>query len=217
MISTGGWVRRSVAALFLGVLSSGWLRAGGLGEPVKLLAVVAFECATPAALPSGELSNLAARESQKSGSRGVAHWADRAWAIDLGGGPEREYLVPLDCGATGNCRWALLASSPPSVLGTVDGALVYIHARNAGWSDLTAYSTLGAGDGVVASYTYRNGRYASKSSHEVTGEDFDSFTSSFGLQPTCDTKSAAQPNNRLKQTARGRSGAKSLRRTRAAA
>jgi len=176
-------IRVSLVLILMTVSGSG---AAVKPDVTQFVAVIDFDCTAPSSLPQGELANLARQTTQKLGSRGVAVWADRAWALDLGGEPGPEYLVPLDCGATGNCRWAVLASGPARLLGTVDGALIYIHAHSSGWPELTGYASMGAGDGVVTSYVYRNGRYVSKSEREVRDAAFEKFAQSYGLQSHCE-------------------------------
>ncbi len=103
--------------------------------------------------------------------------------------------MPLDCGATGNCRWALLASKPARLLGTIDGALIYILPRNSGWSRLMGYSSMGAGEGVLETYAHRGGRYVVISRREVRDSTYDEFADAYGVQPQCELKSAAYPND----------------------
>src|SRR2546422_11069790 len=45
-----------------------------------------------------QLANLARQTTQKLGSRGVAVWADRAWALDLGGEPGPSTWFPSTAG-----------------------------------------------------------------------------------------------------------------------
>ncbi|OLD64376.1 MAG: hypothetical protein AUI47_06330 [Acidobacteria bacterium 13_1_40CM_2_68_5] len=186
MICGDKWPRQILVFLVFILMSTRGTGAAAKPDVTQFVAVIDFDCTAPSSLPQGELAHLARQTTQKLGSRGVAVWADRAWALDLGGEPEPEYLVPLDCGATGNFRWAVLASGPVRLLGTVDGALIYVHARNSGWSELTGYASMGAGDGVGTSYVYRNGGYVAKSEHEVRDAAFEKFAQSYGLQSHCE-------------------------------
>src|SRR6266849_3678454 len=172
------WPKHILVALVVILMTVSGSAAAVKPDVTQFLAVIDFDCASASLLPRGELANLARQTTQKVGSRGMAVWADRAWALDLGGEPKPEFFVPLDCGATGNCRWAVLASDPARLLGTVDGALIYVHARNSGWSELTGYASMGAGVGVVTSYVFRNGHYVTGSGHEVRDAAFEKFAQS---------------------------------------
>jgi hypothetical protein len=101
---------------------------------------VSFVCATQSAGPPSEFRAIVADLMREHGDRAIAKWGDRAALVQLDAKGTYEYLVPLTCGATGNCIWAVLASSPPRSLGVVDGSFLTIQSTRHGWAEIHGYS-----------------------------------------------------------------------------
>jgi len=156
--------------------------------PAHRAAVVfEFECASPAKFPASALSDAVRSALVRVGDTGVATWGDRAVAQDLNGDGHAEYLVPLACGATGNCTWGIFGISPARQLGTVSGARIQVSFSSLGWARLVAYSSLGAGQGLSQVFEMRGHRYVELERHEVSGPDNDRVLGTMG-NPQCDTK-----------------------------
>src|SRR5438093_11176817 len=100
-------IRVSLVFILMTVSGSG---AAAKPDVTQFVAVIDFDCTAPSSLPQGELAHLARQTTQKLGSRGVAAWADRAWALDLGGEPEPQYFVPPDWRGTPCCGGTAVTS-----------------------------------------------------------------------------------------------------------
>ena len=182
-------IRSQVSAVFVlgaGLLSTGMGEAGPERRAPRLAAVVNFDCAAQAMLPKGDVASLASGTAGAECRRGGTTWGDRAWKAELGPGSEPDFLVPLTCGATGNCDWAVLVGGPARVVGRLEGDLIYIHAHTSGWARLTTYESTGAGEGIVMTYVYGHDGYELHTKVNVAGRDFDDFARQYGLQPTCE-------------------------------
>jgi len=156
--------------------------------PAHRAAVVfEFECASPAQFPASTLSDAVRSALVEVGDTGVATWADRAVGQDLNGDGHAEYIVPLECGATGNCTWGIFGTSPARHLGTVSGARIQVSFPSRGWAKLVAYSSLGAGQGLSQVFEMRGHRYVELERHDVSGPDNDRVLGTMG-DPKCDTK-----------------------------
>jgi hypothetical protein len=149
--------------------------------------VFSFECATPAQLPTSTLARAVRSALAEVRDPGVTTWGDRAVAQDLNGDGQPEYLVPLRCGATGNCTWGVFSIGPARHLGMVLGARVQVSFPNAGWAKVVGYSSLGSGQGLTQGFELRGGRYVEIERHEVAGADNDQLLDSMG-DPKCESK-----------------------------
>ena len=90
---------------------------------------------------------------------GPPRYADRAFAFDLNGDGSAELFVPLTCGATGNCGWALLTTDRPRLLGIIGGQYFYVHHLRSRWPIINTYGHLSAVEGSLYTYRFRNNRY----------------------------------------------------------
>ena len=88
---------------------------------------------------------------------------DRAVALDLNGDQKREYFVPLDCGAVGNCNWGVFAVRPLRKLGVINAEYIYVDSGRARWPELVTYGHLSAVEGTLTKYQMRRGRYRQSS------------------------------------------------------
>ena len=130
---------------------------------------ISFVCARTSSLP-GEFGEVVSSLLRRYGEEGVAKWGDRAVAVELGGPPGPEYLVPLSCGATGNCTWGILADHPPRSVGITGGAFVIIRPKEHGWAEIESFSSYGAGEGGWEVRGYLAGVYRRKSVAKLTPE-----------------------------------------------
>ena len=93
-----------------------------------------------------------------------------AFAFDLNGDKSDEYFVPIECGATGNCTWAVFKLNPSQFLWFVNGETIYVHTRLNTWPDIFAYGHLSAAEGVLETYRFRKGGYAIQKDHYAIGD-----------------------------------------------
>jgi len=146
--------------------------------------VVDFDCTSIALLEQPDLRALAQQALTSLPDKDLTNWADRAFAYDLNRDGRAELLVPLSCGATGNCSWAVITTSPSRLLAVVRGGRLYFREAGNGWSNICGYSALGAGFGVVENFVVTENRYQISWSLDVSGELNDHILSKWG-QPTC--------------------------------
>jgi len=131
----------------------------------RFIARIDFECVT-SKYPKRSLARVvrAAMKGLEAGDIGV--FGNRAIAFDLNKDARPEYFIPLECGATGNCKWGIFAPGPQRHLGTIPAEHIYIQ-RGGGWPVLVTYIHSSASDGVVSRYKYTRNRYVK------TGDDFE--------------------------------------------
>lgn len=127
---------------------------------IKENPLVRFEwgCTDPSLYPKAKLDRLVRPLLPKDWPPSVV-WGDRTYAYDLNGDGAKEYFVPLFCGGTGNCKWAILSVNPARLLGTAWGESFYIHRRVGRWSRITISSHMNVSESMIDTYSFRNGRY----------------------------------------------------------
>ena len=105
---------------------------------------------------------------------GPRKYGDRAFAFDLDGDQHAELFVPLTCGATGNCGWAVLSARPARLLGVIGGQYVYIHHARHRWPSIITYGHLSVVEGNLTTYRYRKGQYRMfPKNYAINFSDFD--------------------------------------------
>jgi hypothetical protein len=157
------WI--SLIGLVVG-LNSAVAPQNRLWQPIqgKPLTEFDFNCVEASWHPSPQLNDIV-QETLRREDSGVSRYGDRAFAFDLNGDRQNELFVPLTCGATGNCQWAVLATNRPRLLGVIAGQIVYVH-RLRGWPVIITYGNVSAVEGGLTTYRYRNRRY------RPVGKDF---------------------------------------------
>jgi hypothetical protein len=145
---------------------------------------IGFVCASPSLL-QGKFAKPISSLLREHGENGIAKWGDRAVAVDLGGPAGSEFLVPLSCGATGNCTWGVLADSPPRSLGVIGGAFIRIRSLRHGWAELESFSHLGAGEGSLETFVYQGSAYHRKSVGTLKPEAVDRYMSCVDNSSCC--------------------------------
>jgi hypothetical protein len=123
----------------------------------KVVSLIDWDCLT-LHYPRARLSKVV-RTASKQAGYGVARWGDRTVAYDLNGDGQREYFIPLVCGAVGNCEWGVFALNPSRLLGIVNGENIYIRQRVKQWSALTVYIHDSCCDGHLETHIFRKGKY----------------------------------------------------------
>jgi hypothetical protein len=145
-----------------------------------------WECTKPSLYPQTELNKIVRPLLPKDWPPSST-WGDRAYAYDLNGDGTKEYFVPLYCGATGNCEWAILGVNPARLLGTVNGESFYIHEGVGRWSRITIASHITVSESSIATYRFRNGRYRKfGKGYETSAYRNDFPRSLLTVEPLCD-------------------------------
>ncbi len=116
-----------------------------------------WNCASSSTYPQSKL-HRAVKDALKH-EKFAEGMPDRAFPFDLNHDGKPEYFVPLDCGAVGNCTWAVFALSPTRFLGNVNGQYIFVHKRAGGWPVIVTYGHLSAMEGALGTYVFTRGRY----------------------------------------------------------
>jgi len=114
--------------------------------------------------------------------RGVAYYGDRAVVAPVGHVATGLYLVPLSCGATGNCDWGVVASSPPRLLGVFNAAVIDLSVKS---SRIYAFSRMGAGEGDLETLELRSDVYRRDSVAKLKPEAADRYSACIDNERCC--------------------------------
>lgn len=118
---------------------------------------------------------------------GPGIYGDRAFVYDLNGDQKKEFFIPLDCGGTGNCRWAIVAAQPVRLLGVLWGETFYLHQRISRWRRITLTSHLNVSESMIDTYAFRRGRYRQFGRGYLASAYIDNFPRSLlTVEPLCD-------------------------------
>jgi len=148
----------TLCALAISFLSPREMYSDG-SAAVKPPSGFGFVCAQPDTAISTELRLIVADLMSKYGHQGGNPWPDRSVQLRLRAVDTVVHMIPLSCGATGNCTWGILATSPARTLGVVDGSVIHVQDTEAGWPNIDAYSGYGAGEGDLTTYVFRDDSY----------------------------------------------------------
>ena len=130
-----------------------------------------FDCAKASVITGSPVAKLAAETIAAGPPAGVKHWGDRGVTIDLNGDGQPEVAVPLWCGATGNCTWAIYGGKPTKLLGRVDAQVIRVPKASGSHGRILTYSHLSAMDGTISSYVLRGGQYVKESETAVAASE----------------------------------------------
>jgi len=131
-----------------------------------------WNCAETSWHPTQQVNNIV-QAALRRADDGPPKYADRAFAFDLNGDRSAELFVPLTCGATGNCGWALLTTDRPHLLGIIGGQYFYVHRVRGRWPVIITYGHLSAVEGSLYTYRFRSNRYVmSKNSYAINHGDY---------------------------------------------
>ena len=117
-----------------------------------------WECTKPSLYERASFDKVVRRQLPKDWPASSV-WGDRAYAYDLNGDGVKESFVPLYCGATGNCKWAILAINPIRKLGIVWGENFYVHKRIGQWSRITITSHINISESLIDTYHFVGNQY----------------------------------------------------------
>ena len=129
---------------------------------IPVVARFGGECSSPFK-PSIRLKQLIDKTSKRDSFPSRLPFGYSAFAFDLNGDKRDEYVVPLSCGATGNCKWGIFSVHPAKLRGTLTAWFIYIHRRTEPWSRLSTYIREGGDQGDVGTFSNRRGRYVQMS------------------------------------------------------
>jgi hypothetical protein len=122
------------------------------------LLTFSLDCAQTSWYSTERLTSLVQTALRQNGD-GPAKYGDRAFPFDLNGDGSAELFVPLTCGATGNCTWAVLSTRHRRVFGILGGQDIYVHSLRGRWPVLVTYAHVSAVEGSLYTYRFRDGRY----------------------------------------------------------
>ena len=140
-------------------------------------------CAKPDLPP--QLKPLVAELVEQYGSHGVKVWGDRAVAVPLHSSGTPMYFVPVSCGATGNCTWGIVATSPVRSLGVTVGAVITVERHGSQWPRIRAFTRTGAGEGDLDTFEFATSEYKLSTSKSLSGATADKFASCIDNERCC--------------------------------
>jgi len=118
------------------------------------------------------------------------------YIVDLNNDSSPEYIVPVDCGAVGNCHYVIFADHPARVIGELWAEYIIFTPQSGQWPDIITYCHETARDGAVARYVSDNGFYKVESDRCVReplgqeGKPADTYNQFMkemgGVRCTCD-------------------------------
>jgi hypothetical protein len=132
--------------------------------PAERLATFSFVCATPAVLLPAPVKQIVTQLTRAHKVDGVHAWGDRAVSLRLRKDHAPVYFVPLSCGATGNCTWGIIDSSPARSLGVFAGAVVKVETAGSGWPPIQVFTSGAGGDSRLEMLRLMDGQYRAQAS-----------------------------------------------------
>ena len=145
-----------------------------------------WECTNPRYFSAAKLSR-AVRRLMIGSSDEPGRWGERAFPYDLNGDKVPEYFVPLECGATGNCRWAVFALHPTRTMGIIWAENFYAHRRVRGWARITTSEHMNVSESMLETYHFLGGRYRRFGTPYPASAYRNNFpTSLLTVEPLCD-------------------------------
>lgn len=167
------WKRRSLTSAIAVSLFS-MLFQFGSSQAVAGDIHISFVCTKQQRLPS-DLHAIVFGLMSKYRDEGVANWGDRAVAVHFRDPNSEIFFVPLSCGATGNCWWGVISSSPARSYGVINGAILQLTSEH-GWPNINVFARIGAGEGTLEVFAFKAGSYRRSSFKTLMGEDADKFS-----------------------------------------
>ena len=94
-------------------------------------------------------------------------YPDRIYVVDLNRDQMPEYIVPVQCGATGNCLYYIFADHPARYIGEIYAQYIIFEPLAGEWPVITTFCNLGAMEGDITVYKFKNWKYEKESSLTV--------------------------------------------------
>ena len=132
--------------------------------------IIDFDCATEAALDGVPFKPLIEAALRAASEDGVRAWGDRA-ALVMSPDHVATYFVPLTCGGTGNCTWAVFGGASAREYGIVEGAMLCVQPLRMGKVSVLAYAASSAMGGRMTSYEFKRKRLHATKTREVSTEE----------------------------------------------
>jgi hypothetical protein len=136
-----------------------------------LHSVFDFDCATSEAFAAGHLAPLVGEAMSAEPAEAGRSFADRAVEADLNSDGAPEFLVPLWCSPTGNCRWAVFGGKPTRAFGQVDASIIRIKASSGRESVILAYEHMSAADGMITTHVLHGGNLVVQSTASISASE----------------------------------------------
>lgn len=137
--------------------------------------IVTFACTTPDVFESAKLASAIEKSGHRLGA-GPGVWGDRAVAVALDVDSAPEFLVPLDCGATGNCNWVVLDDDATILDGIIEGCVLFVRRTQSERYDIHAVVRFSVSEGRYLKYVPIEGGYWRQSSGKLKPEAVVKFT-----------------------------------------
>jgi hypothetical protein len=167
----GKKTNKSYCTLFMTLLMFLMFPHGLNSEEPPCKIVLAYECTVNPLYGNAEIeafvkNTIIKRRKQdlpnydKLESEGNLHFGtDRIYIVDLNKDNSPEYIVPFDCGGTGNCSFLIFADHPARILGEINAEYIIFEPQANKWPDIMEYGHMSAGEGVIYGYTFKDGQY----------------------------------------------------------
>jgi hypothetical protein len=94
-------------------------------------------------------------------------------------------LVPLECGATGNCSWLLVAGPPWTTIGSFWAHVIYLQEAQSGYPRIRTLTTSGYDSAIVQEFSFQEGTYVRDSKEDLDARGIETFLKENGT-PRCD-------------------------------
>jgi len=164
------WINRSIIASILAIGSIAAALAATSTQPqtqpARTMSTFTFDCASPDMLKATHLEAAARQALDSLGDSGTRNWADRAVLADLNDDGSPEVFVPLSCGATCNCTWAVFQQAPPRLIGQMGACVLHIQPGKP-WATVLTYSQMSDEDGFLQPYSFEKDSYRGSALSEV--------------------------------------------------
>ena len=153
-------------ALLFGVSRVPSNSQSAFGPPAVTLS---FVCASQHKIPA-DVRRTVTDWMSKHDLTGVTRYGDRAALIKMGDPAHLYYFIPMSCGATGNCTWAVAVKGKPGLAGVVEGAVLRVREEG-----IDAFGRGGAGEGTLERYGHDAGQFVSNSTEQLHPDIVDRF------------------------------------------
>ena len=121
--------------------------------------VIDFECTTKRMFPRKILNKTVKITMDNLDVDMGFNWGNVAYQYDLNGDKKKEYFVPLNCNAFGNCIWGIYSLHPAKHLGLVEGEYIYLRRFVNKWPSVVSAIHSSFGNKILRKYCFVDGKY----------------------------------------------------------